>query len=237
MEEDPNAVLLDVRNRYESEAGRFENAVVCEIEHFRELPGYVEQLADLKGKARADVLHRWIRCEKASALFRQRGFQNVHQLQGGIVSYQEQFGNEHWLGECFVFDQRMTVGGGRTQADRPLRAYGQRDEPVRELSPRSLSQTFSRLRSAERGTRIFGFARNAWLPALPAKPPITASLRRCNRRSLAAARAGQDRRGVLDYCSDVSARIARRIVGSDAGGFDSAGSLAEVQRGIKILSR
>jgi UPF0176 protein len=50
-----------------------------------------------------------IRCEKASALLRSRGFENVYQLHGGIVTYQEQFGNEHWQGECFVFDQRMTV--------------------------------------------------------------------------------------------------------------------------------
>jgi UPF0176 protein len=50
-----------------------------------------------------------IRCEKASALFRQNGFKNVYQLHGGIVTYQEQYGNAHWLGECFVFDQRMTV--------------------------------------------------------------------------------------------------------------------------------
>jgi len=50
-----------------------------------------------------------IRCEKASALLRSRGFNDVFQLRGGIVTYQEQFGNEHWEGECFVFDQRMTV--------------------------------------------------------------------------------------------------------------------------------
>jgi UPF0176 protein len=109
MENDPDAVVLDVRNRYESDAGRFENAVVCEIEHFRELPGYVEQLESLKEKHVLMYCTGGVRCEKASALLRQRGFQHVHQLQGGIVSYQEQFGNEHWLGECFVFDQRMTV--------------------------------------------------------------------------------------------------------------------------------
>ena len=50
-----------------------------------------------------------IRCEKASALFRSKGFKNIFQLHGGIAAYQEQFGNEHWQGECFVFDQRMTV--------------------------------------------------------------------------------------------------------------------------------
>jgi UPF0176 protein len=109
MENDPDAVVLDVRNRYESDAGRFENAIVCEIEHFRELPDYIEQLEPLKEKQVLIYCTGGVRCEKASALLRQRGFQHIHQLQGGIVSYQEQFGNEHWLGECFVFDQRMTV--------------------------------------------------------------------------------------------------------------------------------
>ena len=109
MENDPNAVVLDVRNRYETDAGKFDNAVVCQIEHFRELPGYVEQLESLKEKHVLMYCTGGVRCEKASALLRQRGFQYIHQLEGGIVSYQEEFGNEHWLGECFVFDQRMTV--------------------------------------------------------------------------------------------------------------------------------
>jgi UPF0176 protein len=109
MENDPEAVLLDVRNRYETDAGRFENAIVCQIEHFRELPGYVEELAALREKHVLIYCTGGVRCEKASALLRQRGFRDVHQLEGGIVSYQEQFGNEHWLGECFVFDQRMTL--------------------------------------------------------------------------------------------------------------------------------
>ncbi|MDQ6809262.1 MAG: rhodanese-like domain-containing protein, partial [Verrucomicrobiota bacterium] len=109
LENDPEVVLLDVRNRYESTAGKFENAVTCEIEHFRELPNYVAQLEPLREKRVLMYCTGGIRCEKASALLRQRGFAQVYQLHGGIVSYQEQFGNEHWLGECFVFDQRMTV--------------------------------------------------------------------------------------------------------------------------------
>jgi UPF0176 protein len=109
MENDLDAVVLDVRNRYETDAGRFENAIVCQIEHFRELPGYVEQLEPLKGKHLLIYCTGGVRCEKASALLRRHGFPHIHQLEGGIVSYQEQFGNEHWLGECFVFDQRMTV--------------------------------------------------------------------------------------------------------------------------------
>jgi len=109
IEEDPDVVLLDVRNRYESTAGKFANAIACDIGHFRELPAYVEQLADFKDRKVLMYCTGGIRCEKASALFRQQGFTNVFQLHGGIVTYQEQFGNEHWLGECFVFDQRMTV--------------------------------------------------------------------------------------------------------------------------------
>jgi UPF0176 protein len=109
LEEDPDAVLLDVRNRFESDAGKFDGAVVCEIEHFRELPAYVEKLASLKEKKVLMYCTGGIRCEKASALLKSRGFKDVYQLHGGIVTYQEQFGNEHWQGECFVFDQRMTV--------------------------------------------------------------------------------------------------------------------------------
>ncbi len=109
LEEEPDVVVLDVRNRYESDAGKFAGAQACDIGHFRELPDYVEQLAELKDRKVLMYCTGGIRCEKASALFRSRGFTNVFQLHGGIVTYQEQFGNEHWLGECFVFDQRMTV--------------------------------------------------------------------------------------------------------------------------------
>ena len=109
MEEDPEVVLLDVRNSFESAAGRFEGAVVCDIEHFRELPAYMPQLEPLKEKKVLMYCTGGIRCEKASALLRSRGFDRVFQLHGGIVTYQEQFGNERWQGECFVFDQRMTV--------------------------------------------------------------------------------------------------------------------------------
>jgi UPF0176 protein len=109
MEQNGDVVLLDIRNRFESAAGKFENAVTCDIEHFRELPEYVDRLADLKEKTVLMYCTGGIRCEKASTLFKRKGFNRVFQLHGGIAAYQEQFGNEHWLGECFVFDQRMTV--------------------------------------------------------------------------------------------------------------------------------
>jgi UPF0176 protein len=109
MEENRDVVLLDIRNRFESAAGKFENAVTCEIEHFRELPEYVDRLQELKEKTMLMYCTGGIRCEKASTLFKRKGFKRVFQLHGGIAAYQEEFGNEHWQGECFVFDQRMTV--------------------------------------------------------------------------------------------------------------------------------
>jgi UPF0176 protein len=109
IEEHPEVVLLDIRNRFESAAGKFKNAIACDIEHFRELPDYIGRLANLKEKTVLMYCTGGIRCEKASTLFKRNGFRNVFQLHGGIAAYQEQFGNEHWQGECFVFDQRMTV--------------------------------------------------------------------------------------------------------------------------------
>ncbi|CAN5693737.1 rhodanese-related sulfurtransferase [soil metagenome] len=109
LENDPDIVVVDVRNRYESEVGKFENAIACDIDNFRDLPAYTDRLEELKDKKVLMYCTGGIRCEKASALFRSKGFKSVFQLHGGIVTYQKEFGNEHWLGECFVFDQRMTV--------------------------------------------------------------------------------------------------------------------------------
>jgi UPF0176 protein len=77
--------------------------VICEIENFRDLPGYVDRLEPLKNRKVLMYCTGGIRCEKASALLKSRGFKDVYQLHGGIVTYQEQFGNEHWEGECFRF--------------------------------------------------------------------------------------------------------------------------------------
>jgi UPF0176 protein len=109
IEEEPDVVVLDVRNRYEWELGKFSNARTCDIENFKELPAYVDGLQELKDRKVLIYCTGGIRCEKASALLKSKGIANVFQLHGGIVTYQEKFGNEHWLGECFVFDQRLRV--------------------------------------------------------------------------------------------------------------------------------
>lgn len=110
--------VIDVRNRYESDAGRFEGALTPPIEHFRDLPGALGDLAHLKDKTVLMYCTGGIRCEKAAALFAREGFREVHQLHGGIMNYHEQVGREHWKGDCFVFDRRMVLPGDGEPAGR-----------------------------------------------------------------------------------------------------------------------
>ncbi len=120
MIEEEDVVLFDVRNRYESAVGRFKGAITPPIENFRDLPAVLPQYSDLKDKTVLMYCTGGIRCEKASALFRQAGFQNVFQLEGGIVTYGEQVGDEHWEGDCFVFDERMTIPVGSPEPKAPV---------------------------------------------------------------------------------------------------------------------
>jgi UPF0176 protein len=106
---DPNLVLIDVRNRYESEVGKFEGAICPPIEYFRDLPAELPKYDHLKDKKVLLYCTGGIRCEKAAALFRREGFKEVYQLHGGIARYAEEVGTDHWKGELFVFDKRMTV--------------------------------------------------------------------------------------------------------------------------------
>lgn len=103
--------VIDVRNRYESDAGRFEGALTPAIEHFRDLPGVIGEWAHLKEKTVLMYCTGGIRCEKAAALLQREGFRDVRQLHGGILNYHEQIGRDHWSGDCFVFDKRMIIPG------------------------------------------------------------------------------------------------------------------------------
>jgi UPF0176 protein len=100
--------LLDIRNDYEVKLGTFKNAVTLGIDHFRSLPDAVGQLpADLKQQAIVMFCTGGIRCEKAGPYLEREGFENVFQLEGGILKYFEECGGEHYDGECFVFDKRI----------------------------------------------------------------------------------------------------------------------------------
>lgn len=104
-------VILDTRNRYEYELGSFAGARDLNISRFREFPeAFLENYGDKKDQTFLMFCTGGIRCEKAVAFARQQGFQKVYQLDGGIIQYFEKQGEKHWQGECFVFDQRWSIG-------------------------------------------------------------------------------------------------------------------------------
>lgn len=112
LAEDPDTIIIDMRNHYETEVGHFKNAITPDVETFREsLPIIERMLEENKDKKLLMYCTGGIRCEKASAYFRHRGFQNVFQLNGGIIEYahevQEQNLENKFLGKNFVFDERL----------------------------------------------------------------------------------------------------------------------------------
>jgi len=111
--DDPDCVVIDTRNTYETAIGTFKNAIDPQTVNFREFPEYVKKnLQDKKNKKIAMFCTGGIRCEKASAYMKQEGFDEVYQLQGGILQYLEDTQNKNakWDGDCFVFDNRVAVG-------------------------------------------------------------------------------------------------------------------------------
>ena len=107
--QDPDVVLVDTRNVYETRVGSFKNALLLPLEGFRQLPGYLPELEKHRGKKIITFCAGGIRCEKAVPMLKAAGLDNVHQLEGGILAYLEKYPDGHWDGECFVFDERCTV--------------------------------------------------------------------------------------------------------------------------------
>ena len=109
---DPDVVVIDTRNTYEIDIGTFPGAVSPKTTNFREFPAWVEQnLSPEQNPKVAMFCTGGIRCEKASAYMLSQGFDEVFQLDGGILKYLEDSSPEdnQWEGECFVFDQRVSV--------------------------------------------------------------------------------------------------------------------------------
>jgi UPF0176 protein len=109
---DPNTVIVDMRNHYESEVGRFDNAWCPDVDTFREqIPLVVDKLNDQKDKKLIMYCTGGIRCEKASAYMKYKGFENVYHLEGGIIKYARDVrakGLENkFKGKNFVFDERL----------------------------------------------------------------------------------------------------------------------------------
>jgi UPF0176 protein len=109
---DPDVLLIDTRNDYEVRVGTFRNAVNPGTRTFREFPAFVRTRLDPARHRRVAMFCTGgIRCEKSTAFLRQQGFDEVYHLQGGILKYLEQVPEQEslWEGECFVFDERVTV--------------------------------------------------------------------------------------------------------------------------------
>lgn len=109
---DPDTIIVDMRNHYESEVGHFEKAICPDVDTFREALPVVESiLEDKKDKNIVMYCTGGIRCEKASAYYKHKGFQNVFQLEGGIIEYARQVNakglENKFKGKNFVFDERL----------------------------------------------------------------------------------------------------------------------------------
>ncbi|MEK6889560.1 MAG: rhodanese-related sulfurtransferase [Nanoarchaeota archaeon] len=100
-------IILDARNNYESNVGKFKGAITPNIEKFTEFAKVVDELDEHKGKKIIMYCTGGIRCEKASAYLKERGFKDVSQLHGGILTFGKKFPDSVWEGTCFVFDKRM----------------------------------------------------------------------------------------------------------------------------------
>lgn len=107
--EDPDTLFVDMRNRYESEVGAFRGALHMPLDEFHELPEKLVALAPYRHRRLITYCTGGIRCEKSTPLLRQHGFERVFQIHGGILRYLEEYPDGAWEGECFVFDQRVTV--------------------------------------------------------------------------------------------------------------------------------
>ena len=99
-------IIIDTRNWYESKIGRFKNAITPHITHFREWPKVVKTLEEYKEKTIVTYCTGGIRCEKASAYLKEKGFKDVYQINGGILNYIQQYPDTYWEGGMFVFDER-----------------------------------------------------------------------------------------------------------------------------------
>ncbi len=130
--EAPDTVLIDGRNRYEADLGHFHGAICPDIEHFRDFPRWLEDHADeLRGKKILTYCTGGIRCEKLSGFLRREGYENVYQLDGGIIRYGQdpQVRGRNFDGLCYVFDQRVAVEVNHTDTRRIVSRCLHCDEP------------------------------------------------------------------------------------------------------------
>ena len=102
-------VIIDMRNDYEHEVGHFPNSVLPPLKNFRDLPKIISEIDHLKDQKVLTVCTGGVRCEKASGYLMKKGFKDVYQLDGGMVSYMEQYPAQNFLGSMYTFDGRNVI--------------------------------------------------------------------------------------------------------------------------------
>ena len=118
LDNEEEVIVLDTRNDYEVRVGTFKNAIDLKIPSFRDFPEAVSNLPEeYKKKPIVMFCTGGIRCEKASAVMLKSGFENVKQLEGGILDYFKDTDASHWDGDCFVFDDRVAIDKGLNETD------------------------------------------------------------------------------------------------------------------------
>lgn len=121
LDEGRDITLLDTRNDFEVELGTFVGTEKAGVEHFRDFPAAAERFpTEWRRRPLVMFCTGGIRCEKAGPLLERLGFENVLQLEGGILRYFEEVGQEHYQGDCFVFDQRVAVDAALRETDAAL---------------------------------------------------------------------------------------------------------------------
>jgi len=112
LEDDQEYCLIDVRNDYESKIGHFTGAELPPCKDFREFETYADELEKRHGDSKPPVMMYCtggIRCELYSSILKEKGYDKIYQLDGGVINYGHKVGNKHWKGKLFVFDDRLTV--------------------------------------------------------------------------------------------------------------------------------
>ena len=120
---DPDTVVIDTRNDYEVAIGSFDGAIDPQTRSFSEFPAWFRaHREELAGKRVAMFCTGGIRCEKSTAFLRAEGMEDVYHLKGGILAYLEQAPQDEsrWHGDCFVFDERVSVGHGLVEGEHSL---------------------------------------------------------------------------------------------------------------------
>ncbi len=226
LDEGRPVTLLDTRNDYEVKLGTFKGALVPDIRTFREFPEAVRKLPpELKDQPVVMFCTGGIRCEKAGPFMEQEGFNNIYQLDGGILKYFEECGGEHYDGECFVFDQRVGVDPGLRESDfavcfacqAPLDAVDQADPRHVEGVSCPHCYVSAPERMAQRIAKLHDGIHEAVNP-LPGSVP-------CENRRPVNIPAALDRKTLLESLTELFPQVSREEWERrcDAGRFESYG--------------